>query len=442
MTDKMLDQFKQSLKNIDVQPTQKVLVAISGGADSVALAHLFMKVEQPIILAHCNFNLRGAESDADEQFVRNFAIESNLPLFTKSFNTEAFAKQNGISIEMAARELRYNWFAELCKNEGCKFIATGHHKNDSVETFFLNLNRGTGIKGLMGISEINGQIIRPLLSISRQEIEEYIRTNKLSYCTDATNFENHYLRNKFRNQVLPVLTEINPLFSEKVLDTMEHLKQVYDSFKIRLQEIEQQIIITDGERVIISQTLVNQLPDKNILMFEILSKFGFNSAQTTDILVLNNQQSGQQFFSSTHRLIKDRHNYIILAKTERDNETYYFNNEEQNNEAPIKLAFYEIPAQDFILKHTPNVAYFDADNVEFPLTLRHWQQGDSFRPLGMTGFKKLSDFFIDQKFSNDQKETCWLLLSGDDIMWIINHRIDDRFKLSNKTKRILRIEVK
>ena len=441
MKDNLIAKFCKALQNLKIEPTDKILVAISGGADSLALAHLFYAVNQPIALAHCNFNLRGEASDQDEEFVKEFAENHQIPIYNISFETEKIAKERGVSIEMAARDLRYDWFKTICNEHNYDFTATGHHENDSVETFFLNLNRGSGIKGLIGIKEANKNVVRPLIGFSRDEIELYLKLNDLEFRTDASNFENHYLRNKFRNLVIPELNKINPQFSTKILESMSHLKQVYESFKIRVEEVKDQILISDGERTMISQTLVEKLPDKEIIMYEILLEYGFNKSQTTNILSFNTGQCGQQFFSPSHRLIKDRHNYILLTKRGTEEAVFYYNYHEELEDAPIRLKFSEIDVSMFEINRNPNIAQFDAEMIDFPLTLRHWQHGDSFKPLGMNGFKKVSDFFIDLKFSQDQKESCWLLISADEIIWVIDHRIDDRFKVTPKTKKVLIIEL-
>lgn len=434
--------FRNELTRIGVNENSKVLVAVSGGADSVALASLFHLIQQPIIIAHCNFQLRGEESDKDEQFVRELATKLHTPIHVIAFNTTEVAQERGISIEMAARELRYNWFREIMELENAHYLATGHHKNDSVETFFLNLNRGTGIRGLMGISENNNNIIRPLLAFSRKEVENYLAEQNLSYRTDESNFENIYLRNKFRNQVIPTLEEINPDFNHKVVQAMESLKMVYQSLQLRVQDIENQIVVNDGNRVLISQKLINNLPDKELMLYEILSKYGFNKAQSDEILSHNSTISGQQFFSPTHRLIKDRQNLILLQNTELDSQNHYIDFNQKEITHPIHLTLKIIDTTNFKLNIEKSVASLDANLIEFPLALRHWQQGDTFKPLGMKGFKKLSDYFIDEKFSQDQKEECWLLLSGDDIIWVVGHRIDDRFKITPKTTQVLIVETK
>ncbi|MBP8850525.1 MAG: tRNA lysidine(34) synthetase TilS [Breznakibacter sp.] len=434
--------FRKELARIGFSEAKKILVAVSGGADSVALASLFYEIKQPIIIAHCNFKLRNEESDKDEAFVRTLAKDLNTKIHVNSFPTKEFAKEQGISIEMAARELRYNWFRKLMEIEGCSYLATGHHKNDSVETFFLNLNRGTGIKGLMGISENSNNIIRPLLAFSRKEVEKYLMAQNLSFRTDESNFESIYLRNKFRNQVIPILEEINPDFNEKAIQAMNHLKMVYNSLQIRVEEIENQMVVADGDRVLISQKLINTLPDKEFMLYEIISKYGFNKAQSDEILSTNTTVSGQQFYSKSHRLIKDRHNLIILKNRREEDNIYFIQGTQTEFETPIHLSINKIKKDNFTLNRSKTVASFDAELVEFPLTLRHWQQGDSFKPLGLNGFKKLSDFFIDEKFSQDEKESCWLLVSGDDIIWIVGHRIDDRFKVTERSREVLEIVLK
>ncbi|SMO41425.1 tRNA(Ile)-lysidine synthase [Saccharicrinis carchari] len=417
-------------------------MALSGGADSLALLHLFVTAKANVRAAHCNFNLRGAESDSDERFVVDCCKNLGVPLFRKSFDTKGYAKKNGISIEMAARELRYGWFNELLTKEKLDRIATGHHKDDNIETFFINLIRGTGIKGLSGIKPAHGNLIRPLLGFTRTEIEQYCVYNKLNYRTDSTNLESVYMRNKVRHQILPLFKDLNPSFMDTMKKNMNNLSQVSSFFQATVEGIKSKMVVEQDGQLLISLKHVNQFADKKLVLFEILNPYGFNGTVVNKLVeCIQNEVSGKQFYSPDYRLIKDRHNIIMLPKEESvGKEVFYIDADEVEMEKPIKLTFDKIiKTTDYKMDKSSKVGQFDADLLNYPLTLRKWQQGDCFKPLGMSNFKKLSDYFIDQKFSLKDKEDVWLLLSGDDIIWVVGHRTDDRYKITPKTTTVAKI---
>ncbi len=441
----MLSQFFSFLNNeCKYKEGHKVLVAFSGGADSLALLHLFKMNGINVSAAHCNFNLRGAESDADEAFVRDFCKINEVPLYVNSFDTKEYSKQKGISIEMAARDLRYDWFQELVHKYEFNWIATGHHQDDSVETFFLNLLRGTGVKGLTGINPVHGNIIRPLMAFSRKELEAYCNENKLSYRTDSSNLESVYTRNKIRNEIIPLFQSLNPSFSDTMLKNMDRLQQISDFVTASIEDIKQDWVVEQDDTVLISLKHVNEFKEKHLVLFELLHPYGFNGAVIDDIIeTINMNASGKQFYSSSHRLIKDRQNLIVLPIKEDVSKNYYVSFDEDHIKIPIDINIERgISSESFKIDRSLLVAQFDEELLEYPLTICKWEQGDSFRPLGMKNFKKISDFFIDNKFSIQEKENCWLMLSGDDIIWIIGHRTDDRYKITSKTKKITKFTMK
>ncbi len=435
--------FLKFLKdNCHYHPQQKILVALSGGADSLALLHLFVSIKADVRAAHCNFNLRGEESDADERFVVACCKGWDVPLYQKSFDTKDYACKNGISIEMAARDLRYAWFDELLTAEKLDCIATGHHKDDSIETFFINLIRGTGIKGLSGIKPAHRSLIRPLLGFSRTEIEQYCVFNKLNYRTDSTNLESVYMRNKVRHQILPLFKDLNPSFMDTMEANMKHLAQVSSFFQATVEDLKKQMVVDQDGSLLISLQHIQQFADKNLVLFEILNPYGFNGAIVNELVEsIQNEVSGKQFYSAAYRLIKDRHNIIVLPKEDKDREeVFYINFDELELDEPIHLKLETmIKTDDFKIDKSNAIGQFDGKLLNYPLTLRKWRQGDSFKPLGMANFKKLSDFFIDNKFSIKDKEDVWLLLSGDDIIWVVGHRTDERYKITAQTKEITRI---
>ncbi len=421
---------------------QKILVALSGGADSIALLHVLQRLDVNIAAAHCNFNLRGEESDADESFVVEETKRIGIQLFLKSFDTIAFSKEKGISIEMAARDLRYAWFNELLKQNKFDWIATGHHVDDNIETVFLNLTRGTGIKGISGIKPVTGNVIRPLINVTRAEIEEYCHRKDYQYRTDSSNLESVYTRNKLRNQILPMFDYINPSFRQTMVDNIKRFEQVQILMEHYIEEVKERIVIEqEGQLLISLKHLVTQ-KDIELVLFEILYPYGFNGAIVHELVeCISKDISGKQFYSDSYRLIKDRVN-LILFPIQRDDDDleYFISVDEKGVKVPLNLNIETFEySDDYPIVKDSAVGQFDADMLEFPLKIRKWKRGDVFRPLGMKSFKKLSDFFIDQKFSIKDKEDCWLLLSGDDIVWIIGYRMDDRFKVTDKTKRGIKI---
>lgn len=408
----------------------KVLVALSGGADSVALLRVLIDLGYTCECAHCNFHLRGEESDRDEQFVCSLCQEHQIPLHVKHFETESYAKEKQISIEMAARELRYAWFEELRKETKANVIAVAHHRDDSVETFLLNLIRGTGINGLKGIQVKNGNIVRPLLETSREDILNYLVFLNQDYVTDSTNFQDEYMRNKIRLNILPMMKEMNPSIMESIQDTAQKLADVANIYNQNRKEIlEISIQENNNEYILPIQTILNDLAPLTLL-HEWLGKYQFNSSQIKDIYqCLKQEQSGKQFISNGWVLLRDREHLILRQKVETEN-------------APkINIETFETD-NDFVLIKDKHIACLDAEKVVLPLEVRKWKKGDKFIPYGMKGQKKVSDYLTDKKFSLFQKEKQYVVCSEGKIVWLIGERIDDRFKITDKTKRAIIIKIK
>jgi len=425
-----------------VEPHHRLLVAVSGGADSMALLHLLLSSSCDIRVAHVNFRLRGVESDGDEQMVVDYCREHGIACDVKAFDTSDYAQQNGLSIEMAARELRYSWFRELSKLHQCQWIATGHHLDDSVETFFLNLSRGTGLHGLTGIKPQLGTVIRPLLTYRHHQIEAYCTFHQIPWRTDSSNLESLYLRNRIRHEIVPMFEQINPSFAATMQQNMVRLAQMELFVNDEVTSLKEQLVTECDGSMLIPINLIENHPHRRLLLYEWLSPLGFNATHIDDIVAALKGIPGKQFVSSTHRLVRDRSNLVVVSLDETDDAVFYIDISQCIVSKPIALKWRQFDRDEhFTYSQTSNLVHFDADLVDFPLMLRRWQVGDQFRPLGMTNFKKLSDFFIDQKLSVIDKEQVWLLLSGDDIVWVINHRIDDRFKVTNRTKRILEVQI-
>jgi tRNA(Ile)-lysidine synthase len=439
-----VNQFKTHLyENCGVKDDDRLLVAVSGGADSMALLELLVQCGLDVVVAHCNFHLRNEESDGDEHFVHDYCAKLQLPLHVKSFNTHDYAKEKGISIEMAARELRYEWFNGLAEEQNCKYIATGHHADDSIETFFLNLTRGTGIRGLTGIMPVSGNVIRPLLFASRHDVEHYCATHGIGYRTDSSNADTQFYRNRIRHEVIPALRKLNPSLQATMLQNMKRLRDLEALLDAEVERTRLEIVAEEDGKVLIPIRLLKEHPFQEAVVFELMRPFGFNQTVVANIIESLNGIPGRQFFSSTHRLIRDRYNLIVSPREESEDGLFFIEGEDSHIDFPFQASINVMErTPDYEFSKEPEVMHFDADLVDFPLTLRHWRDGDQFMPLGMNHFKKLSDFFIDEKFSLLQKESAWLILSGDDIIAIAGCRIDNRYKITSKTKTVLEISVK
>ncbi|WP_077153592.1 tRNA lysidine(34) synthetase TilS [Bacteroides bouchesdurhonensis] len=401
----------------------KILVALSGGADSVALLRILHSLGYECEAAHCNFHLRGKESDRDEMFVRQLCQQYNIPLHITDFDTTRYAEEKHISIEMAARELRYEWFEKKRIECHANRIAVAHHQDDSIETMLLNLIRGTGITGLLGIRPINGYIVRPLLCVSRKEIVCYLQSIGQEYVTDSTNLEDEYTRNKIRLHLLPLMQEINPAIKNSLITTGNHLNDVATIYNKSISEAKARVITSEG--ILISAIL--QEPSPETVLFEILHPLGFNPAQIKDIYHSLDGQSGKQFSSKEWKVIKDR-DFLLLEKIRperKDTPSFQLIREESEY------------TTDFQIPHEKEVACFDADKLSGTITIRRYQAGDTFIPFGMKGKKKVSDYLTDRKFSISQKERQWVLCCNEQIAWLIGERTDNRFRIDENTRRVV-----
>ncbi len=438
----MLAEFQNFIKNsCKLQTGQKTILAVSGGIDSVVMLELFSRAEFSGIIAHCNFNLRSEESDGDEKFVKEFENRYNYKVLTKSFDTTEFAKENKISIQMAARQLRYQWFSELKSKYSCDFIATAHNQDDQIETFFINLTRGTGIKGLTGIKALSNGIIRPILWAERKTIVDYAKERELSWREDSSNSSTKYLRNKIRHDIIPLFHEINPGFGDTMAENIRKLNNVNSFYSELLEEKKQKLLIKNTDNWKISIDELNKDSNKELILFEILQEFNFSSGVVSDIIfsLSNSVESGKTFYSNDYRLIKDRDSLILELKKDKSLQRHYIEESDKEIFDPIHLTFSTINIDDFELKKDSSIAQLDFDKLTFPLILRKWQQGDYFMPLGMENLKKLSDFFIDNKLSIPEKEKLWILTSGREIVWIVGYRIDERFKITPNAEIVLKV---
>ena len=435
----MLDKIKRYIADNKLfELSDKLLVGLSGGADSMALLNVLIELKYDCVAAHCNFHLRGEESDKDQLYVEDWCNFKNIPLITVDFDTTKYAADNKISIEMAARELRYGWFERVRKEHDADYIAVGHHLNDSIETFLLNLIRGTGISGLSGIAPKNGRVVRPLLSVSREEIEEYLDGKATNFRVDSTNLEDIYTRNFVRLNLLPSLEKINPSINDAIARTSKNLSEVEKVYRHVMEKDIKEVLLDN----VIDIVKLRQTISPQSVLFEILFPLGFSPSSIEDVLDSIDATPGKVFYSPSHRLIKDRISLLIdeLSTNEVENRTFTINKGNTHIDLPLDMSFDVKPYPVDITK-SPKYLYLDADLITYPLVLRKWQLGDWFVPFGMKGRKKLSDFFTDQKFSIKDKEDVWILVSGEDIVWVVGHRSDDRFRVTPKTKNILVINI-
>lgn len=403
-------------------PQRRVLVALSGGPDSVALLLVLRELQYPLTVLHCNFHLRGKESDQDQSFVEDLCQRKGLPLQTVHFDTRKYAREKHISIEMAARELRYAWFSEMLQKTGAQAIAVGHHQDDQAETLLLNLIRGTGMRGLAGMHPRQGDVVRPLLGVSRQSILEYLQEKHQEYRTDHTNLEREALRNCIRLDIVPLLKSLNPKAIENIAKTAEILSQSLPFYHQGIKEANRRRGIKEG---FFPKEILTDAALSGTLLHEWLKGKGFNAAQEEDILSHTPEESGKIWESDTHRILLNRGNLLL-----RDIHT-------PENTEPV-LRYTEVAEMEGF---SPNCIYVDKDLVQIPFLLRKAKSGERFYPFGMKRSRLLSDFFTDLKMSNFEKEEQWIAYSGGDIVWIVGRRADNRFRVTEKTKTILKIEI-
>ncbi len=421
----------------------KLLLAISGGIDSVVLLEVLINLGYEPALAHCNFNLRGKESKDDEFFVRKLAKDKNLVLYVENFDTENYALKNGYSIQMAARALRYNWFKELSDKKGFNKIVLGHHQDDQLETFFINLFRGSGITGLKGMRAHNGMLVRPLLEQSRTDIENFAAENKLQWREDSSNKKTDYLRNRIRHGLLHDIAELDHIYPQKIAESMGMIQREERLYRQLLNDYFSSTQ-TDDEIQSVDKEVFLKHPEGLTLLFEYLKSFGFNYEQTVQIFNALNENSGKLFNSASHQLLIDREDLQIrsidIKNAENDVE---IDSARSVLSDPLHLVIkqFECNASAVINKDL-TCAMLDFDRLVFPLLLRRWKKGDRFYPIGMKGSKLISDFFTDQHLSLFEKEEVWLLVNGNqEIVWVVGHRIDDRYKITQFTKKVYQINL-
>ncbi len=423
-----------------LQGAKRLLVAVSGGPDSIVLLDALCRERFSVVIAHCNFHLRGEASNEDALFVQQLANKYQVPYCQVDFDTEKVAEERKISIEMAARDLRYEWFELMADEHDCDLIAVAHNADDVVETFFLNLTRGSGLQGLSGMAELRGRVVRPLLQVSRKQIMEYIAENELDYRIDATNLETVYTRNKIRHNVVPQLTEINPSFLDTMANNMRFIASAQSIVESYAAEAYKRVVTEDGERIRFDLKALRECEGVDTLLFMWLSKYGFGSDVVVQLYRSLNDIAGKQFYSQTHRAVIGRESLELGVRSEelgvRNEEWEIENGELRVENGELKIEISEVDIEGFEVVKSGNVACLDADKLQYPLVFRRWKKGDWFIPFGMKGRKKLSDFFADKKMNLIDKEQVWLLTLGDDIVWVVGHRVDARYAVTDTTKRV------
>jgi tRNA(Ile)-lysidine synthase len=437
--------FKEFInKHALLDYSARVLLAVSGGKDSVAMTHLFHKAGFKIAIAHCNFNLRAEESVRDEHFVRNLAEELQVPFHLASFDTNAYAELHKLSTQMAARELRYEFFDEVCTTHGYEKVATAHHQNDGMETLLLNLIRGTGLAGLHGIKPKRDTIIRPMLCFSRSEIDEIVKQNNLSFVEDSSNSAAKYVRNKIRLKIIPEMKSINPSLEETFDQNIAYFSKLEDFVKEQIANYKKELFEETEGKIKISISKLQQIKNLEFVLSELLLPLGFNLTSVRDLINSLSKESGRIFLASDHELNLDRE-YLFIKPIAKDNQKATVFEYDQHSVTFGNKTFFkkELAIKDSSLIKDKNYCFTDGDKLIFPLTIRKWQLGDKFVPLGMKGQKKLSDFFINQKIPISEKSEVSVLVNGDGkIIWIAGLRMDDRFKITAETKKLTTFEFK
>ena len=460
----LLQQFQQHIiLNQLFSPNDTLLLAVSGGIDSVVLCELCKQAGYTFIIAHCNFKLRGAESERDAAFVQQLAQRYNVPVHIKEFDTAAYAEERKLSIQEAARELRYNWFAELLRRETANVkrqtesredaeaaahspltthLLTAHHLDDNIETMLMHFFRGTGIHGLRGMLPKQGHIVRPLLFARRQEIKQFADENNLTWVEDSSNASDKYSRNYFRHQLIPLVQKIYPEAENNLANNLRRFADMEELYEQAVVQHKKKLLEQKGEEVHISVLKLKKAHPLNAIVYEIIKAYGFSSAQVDEVIKLLDSESGRYVQSATHRIIKNRR-WLIVAPAQSEQAQNLVIDEDESNVVfeNGELVFEQLNGKNIQVINDAAIALIDKGELQFPLLLRKWKKGDYFYPLGLKKKKKLARFFIDQKLSLTDKEKVWVLESNKKILWVVGLRIDDRFKLTEATKQVLKIKL-
>jgi len=435
----MLEKFKKYVAaNNLIKPGDRILLAVSGGIDSMVMTHLFLQTGNKLGIAHCNFSLRAEESDLDEEMVSKYAAEHNIEMFSTRFETKAYARENGLSVQMAARELRYRWFEQIRKDHGYDSIAIAHNLNDNIETMMINLIRGTGVPGLTGMKPDVNNIIRPMLFATRQEIIYYCNRNSINYREDLSNADTKYLRNKIRHLIIPMLKEINPSVESTLNETAERFTGINEIVNDYINDLRKKVSDITDEYIAFNISLLKPYIRKKVILFELFRPYGISDVPLTDLIHLIEGKTGGRLFTGTHRIVKNRKELLVQStRHEKDgirlilSFSHFERIPEIENVKSVRIT------GKFKIPDSQSIACIDPDKLSFPLVVRKWNTGDYFYPLGMNHRKKLSDYFIDRKYSIFDKENALILESEGKIVCILGDRIDNRFRITDSSKNAL-----
>jgi tRNA(Ile)-lysidine synthase len=439
----LFQRFKKYIQQQNLfQQKDQLLIAVSGGVDSVVLCELCKQAELNFTIAHCNFNLRGEESERDERFVKSLGEKYGVEVLVKRFDTNDYADENGLSIQEAARKLRYDWFAQLLKEKGFAYTLLAHHADDNMETLLMNFFRGTGLQGLTAIPEVDkkNHLLRPLLHVRRKEIEAFAKENNLQWVEDSSNSSTKYTRNFFRHEIIPAIKKVYPQVEENLLNNIDRFKKINVLYQSSVEKLKQEVCEQHLNEVRIPIRKLMKY-ETTSLLYEIIKDYGFGEKQVDEVMKLMEAESGKFIENGQYQIIRHRNWLIVAPKLytaetiaiEKDSDTIQFSG------GQLQMRIQSI--EKFNLDKSAMVAQLDVKHIEFPLLLRKWKRGDYFYPLGMHKKKKLSRFFIDQKLSKNQKENIWIIESNKKIIWIAGLRIDDRFKITPSTKEVLQLTI-
>ena len=440
----LIERFQEYVNRQNLFTRQdKILLTVSGGVDSMVLMSLCVNSGYNVGVAHCNFSLRGQESDEDEIMVQETARRYGIECYNKRFDTQGEMERTGESMEMAARRLRYEWFYELCDKHNYTVIAIAHHIDDSIETFFINMLRGTGLRGLTGISNRIGRVVRPLMFATRKEILDYALHKHITFREDSSNRSTKYLRNKIRLGLIPRLKEINPRFAFMMNQNVARLTATQQFIDSAIDNIFERAARIEGDICTIEMDKIIDVRTRSFVIYEILSsRFGFKG-DVVDALckALDNDSTGRRFYSRSHVAYIDRGNIVVARIEDKDPCEIMVNKGQQRAYCGNSVLYFEVCDVDSLPTYNvaDNIALLDAEKITYPLTLRRWSDGDSFTPYGMNGSKKVSDYLIDRKVSMAEKSRQFVLLSGDEIAWLVGRRIAHPFRITDKTEWVLRI---
>lgn len=433
----MLKEFEKHItETFAGLPDKKLLLAVSGGIDSMVMLYLCNELNLNFAVAHCNFNLRDTESDGDEAFVRDITERYGRHIYVQRFATKEYAAENGLNTQLAARELRYHWFNTLCNTFGFDHIVVAHHANDKLETFLINLSRGTGIEGLTGIPEVNGRVIRPLLPFSRAQITDCAAAHHIAWREDSSNESDKYLRNKIRHHLTPLLEALHPNFLDNFLQTQSLLQGTSAIAEKHFKELKSLLFIKEEDVIKIPVAQLKALQPVDACMYGLFKEYKFTA--WADVINLLYAMSGKVVYSATHELSKDREFLILRPIGEHTFQEYVYRKVANEIHEPLHLKFESVTE---IQEKNVSTIYVDKEKLNLPLIVRKWNNGDYFHPFGMFGKKKVSKFFKDEKFSLIDKEAQWILCSGTEIAWIIGKRADSRFAVNEQTTSILKIQL-